>query len=938
MFAKKGIFASILILVTQALIDRVILPRIEVFTITNYPKRMPDNIQDTNPNEEVNQELEQTPEESIRLTEDNPIEEQADTDLPPEVATYKPEYSHLSQMYRTWFLDYASYVILERAVPHIDDGLKPVQRRILHNMRLLDNGKLIKVQNIAGTTMKYHPHGDASINDALVQLGQKGYLIDTQGNWGNILTGDPAAAGRYIEAKLSAFAREAVFSERVTLWKKTYDGTADEPIALPVKFPLLLAQGAEGIAVGLSSKILPHNFVELAEAACAYLRGEEFTLYPDFPTGGFIDISRYNDGERGGSLKSRAKIDKIDNRTLSISELPAGKTTTSLIESILKAVEKGKIRIKRVDDMTAANTDIRITLASGVSSDKAIDALYAFTDCEVSISPNCCVIYEDKPLFTTVSEVLKYGVERTKKLFDTELRLLLGEREEAYLAASLERIFIEERMYKDREFEEAKNEADALGHIAERMKPFADRLLRPITQEDLKRLLDIRMSRILRFNIPKHEAMMLEIEEEIARLKHDIKHITAYTIRWYEHLVERYGSGYPRRSKIVSFGTIEAVKVAELDAKLYINREEGFFGTGLKDAEFVDNCSSLDDIIIFFRSGKYQISRVEEKRFYGQEEVIHIARFHRGDDRTIYNVMYRDGQHGSTYAKRFNLTGVVRDRQYDLTRGTKGSRVLYFSANSNGEAERVSVKLKIRNRQQRLFEFERDFSDIAIKGKGTVGNLVTKADISSIRMISKGFSTLGGREVWFDRDVMRLNYAGQGERLGEFFARDRVCIILKGGECYTTSFDESNHIEEHLLRIEKYDERKLWTAVYYDADQGYHYIKRFSIEADGKREQIVGDNPANELLLLTDTYYPRLAISRDTAPEEERITEIDVESFALVKSIRARGKRIAPYPIAYLRELAPTKDSPLTDEQESESAEVNEEENLFEGDLFGTEE
>lgn len=881
-----------------------------------------------NPNPETTQSEEQNP--SVE-----PPREEASDALPPEVAAYKPEYSHLSQMYRTWFLDYASYVILERAVPHIDDGLKPVQRRILHNMRLLDNGKLIKVQNIAGTTMKYHPHGDASINDALVQLGQKGYLIDTQGNWGNILTGDPAAAGRYIEAKLSPLAREAVFSERITEWKKTYDGTADEPIALPVKFPLLLAQGAEGIAVGLSSKILSHNFVELAEAACAYLRGEEFVLYPDFPTGGLIDVSRYNDGERGGSLKSRAKIDKIDARTLSISELPAGKTTTSLIESILKAVEKGKIRIKRVDDMTAATTDIRITLASGVSSDKAIDALYAFTDCEVSISPNCCVIYEDKPLFTSVSEVLRYSVERTKRLFDMELRLLLGEREEAYLAASLERIFIEERMYKDREFEEAKSEAEALGHIKQRMQPYLEQLLRPITMDDLKRLLEIRMSRILRFNIPRHEAMMLEIEQEIARLKHDIKHIVEYTIRWYEHLIDRYGSAYPRRSRIVSFGTIEAVKVAELDAKLYINREEGFFGTGLKDAEFVDNCSSLDDIIIFFRSGRYFISRVEEKRFYGQEEVIHIARFHRGDERTIYNVMYRDGQHGATYAKRFNLTGIVRERIYDLSRGTKGSRVLYFSANSNGEAERVAVKLKIRNRQQRLFEFERDFSDIAIKGKGTVGNLITKADISSIRMISKGFSTLGGREVWFDRDVMRLNYAGQGERLGEFFARDRVCIILQSGECYTTSFDESNHIEDNLLRIEKHDPRKLWTAVYYDAEQGYHYIKRFAIEPEGKREQILGEHPGNRLLLLTDTYYPRLVISREAEPEAERIVEIDVEGFALVKGIRARGKRIAPYPIAYLKELEPLRPSPLDEATATdEGEEVEGGEELFERGLF----
>jgi len=706
---------------------------------------------------------------------------------PAEGLPYRPELSNLSKMYQTWFLDYASYVILERAVPHIDDGLKPVQRRILYNLKRMDSGKLIKVANIVGETMKYHPHGDASINDALVQLGQKGFLIDTQGNWGNILTGDPAAAGRYIEAKLSAFAHEAVYSDRVTPWKKTYDGTTDEPVALPVKFPLLLAQGAEGIAVGLSSKILSHNFVELAEAACAYLRGEEFTLYPDFPTGGLIDVSRYNDGERGGSLKSRAKIDKIDSKTLSVSELPAGKTTTTLIESILKAVEKGKIRIRRVDDMTAATTDIRLTLAAGVSSDKAIDALYAFTDCEVSISPNCCVIYEEKPLFTTVSELLRYSVERTKFLFGEELKILLSEKEEQYLGASLERIFIEERIYKDKAFEEAADEATALAHIAKRIEPFADRFLRPVTTDDLRRLLELRMARILRFNLPKHEAALLQIEQDMAQLRHDIAHLTDYTIRWYQHLIQRYGAAFPRRTKITNFGTIEVTKVAELDAKLYINREEGFFGTALKDAEFVCNCSSLDEVIIIFRSGKYFVGKVEDKKFYGNEEVIYINRYQRNDERTIYNVIYRDGKGGSVYAKRFNVLSVIRDRVYDLTRGKEGSRVLYFSANGNGEAEKVAVKLKIRNARQRLFQFEKDFSDIPIKSRSSVGLLVTKAEVHSVSLLSKGFSTLGGRDVWFDRDVLRLNYNEQGQYLGSFHARDRILVVLKSGECYTSA-------------------------------------------------------------------------------------------------------------------------------------------------------
>ena len=854
---------------------------------------------------------------------------------PAEGLPYRPELSNLSKMYQTWFLDYASYVILERAVPHIDDGLKPVQRRILYNLKRMDSGKLIKVANIVGETMKYHPHGDASINDALVQLGQKGFLIDTQGNWGNILTGDSAAAGRYIEAKLSAFALEAVYSDRVTPWKKTYDGTTDEPIALPVKFPLLLAQGAEGIAVGLSSKILSHNFVELAEAACAYLRGEEFTLYPDFPTGGLIDVSRYNDGERGGSLKSRAKIDKIDAKTLSISELPAGKTTTTLIESILKAVEKGKIRIRRVDDMTAATTDIRLTLATGVSSDKAIDALYAFTDCEVSISPNCCVIYEEKPLFTTVSELLRYSVERTKYLFGEELKILLGEKEEQYLGASLERIFIEERIYKDKAFEEAADEAAALAHIAKRIEPFAARFLRPVTTDDLRRLLELRMARILRFNLPKHEAALLQLEQEMAQLRHDIAHLTDYTIRWYQHLVQRYGAAFPRRTKIMNFGTIEVTKVAELDAKLYINREEGFFGTALKDAEFVCNCSTLDEVIIIFRSGKYFVGKVEDKKFYGNEEVIYINRYQRNDERTIYNVIYRDGKGGSVYAKRFNVLSVIRDRTYDLTRGKDGSRVLYFSANGNGEAEKVAVKLKIRNARQRLFQFEKDFSDIPIKSRSSVGLLVTKAEVHSVSLLSKGFSTLGGRDVWFDRDVLRLNYNEQGEYLGSFHARDRILIVLTSGECYTTDFSDSIHIEENLLRIEKNEPRKIWTAVYYDADQKYHYIKRFSIEEDQKRENILGENPKNELLLLTDTYYPRLLIGRQEKGGELRTTEIDVEEFALVKSVRARGKRIASYLIDQVEELPPLKESPIFEpEYDEPTSEAEPEEvDLFAGQL-----
>ncbi len=860
--------------------------------------------------------------------------EMGDNALPVAVPEYRPDMSYLSTMYRTWFLDYASYVILERAVPHIDDGLKPVQRRILHNMRVLDNGKLIKVQNIAGTTMKYHPHGDASINDAIVQLGQKGYLIDTQGNWGNILTGDQAAAGRYIEAKLSSFALEALFGERITEWKKTYDGTLDEPIALPVRFPLLLAQGAEGIAVGLSSKILPHNFVELCESACAYLRGEDFVLYPDFPTGGLLDVSRYNDGERGGTLKSRAKIEKIDSRTLSITELPAGRTTTSLIENILKAVEKNKIRIKRIDDMTAATTDIRIQLASGVSSDKAIDALYAFTDCELSISPNCCVIYEEKPLFTSVSELLRYSVTRTKRLFDQDLRISLNEKEEQYLSASLERIFIEERIYKDKEFEEAESEALALEHIDKRLEPFKPKLLRAIKHEDLKKLLEIRMARILRFNLPKHEAQMLQIEEEITRLKYDIAHINDYTIRWFEYLIGRYGSKFPRKTKLANFGTIAVTKVAELDSKLYINRTDGFVGTGLKDSEFVCNCSSIDDIVVIFRSGKYQMMKVEDKRFVGTEEVIYVGRYLKGDDRTVFNIIYKDGATGTSYIKRCTLTSLIREKIYDLTRGSDKSKILYMSVNGNGEAEVVGIKLKMQSRKQRLFEFERDFSAVPIKGKGSVGLLVTKAEINSIRLQSKGLSTLGGREVWFDRDVMRINYNAQGDFLGEFEANDRILVIQSDGDSYTTDFSDSNHFEEGLMRIEKHDERKIWTAIYWDDEQGYPYIKRFHIEHEQKHEHILGEgDERNKLLLLTDTYYPRLAISKDKEPSEDKITIIDCEEFAMIKSIRARGKRIASYPLAYLEELEPLKASPLEenadDQVDEQEVDESEPQNLF---------
>ncbi len=874
---------------------------------------------------------EEKKDEELLLIDEQSIEV-ADSTLPSEQEEYSPKYGHLNEMYRRWFLDYASYVILERAVPHIDDGLKPVQRRILHNMKIQENGRLIKVQNIAGTTMQYHPHGDMSIKDALVQLGQKGFLIRTQGNWGNIFTGDSAAAGRYIEAKLSDFALESMFGNDLTEWKANYDGTLKEPVALPARFPILLAQGTEGIAVGLTSKILPHNFVEICQAACAYLRGEDFQLYPDFPTGGYIDVSRYNDGERKGRIKSRAKIDKIDNRVLSISELPAGKTTTSLIDSILSAESKGKIRIKRIDNMTASSADIRITLPAGVSSDKAIDSLYAFTDCEVSISPNCCVIYDQKPLFTTISEILRYSTERTKKLFDKELRTKLLELQNRYLLASLERLFIQERIYKDKEFEDAKSEEEALDHVALRLEPFTQNFIRPITQEDLKHLLEIRMARILKFNLPKHEAQMLALESEIKQIKHNLKNLVNYTIRWYEHLINRYGDKYPRKTKITNFETIEANKVAELDNKLYINREEGFIGTGLKDAEFVCQCSDLDDIILFYQSGKYQVFKVENKRFFGQEEVIHIDRYTKGDDRTTYNVVYLDGASGNSYIKRFQVKSLIRERLYDLTRGEKKSKVLYFTANGNGEAEVINVGLKMLNKRQKRFSFEKDFSEIPIKGRSTVGYILTKGKISSIRQTSKGVSTLGGRDVWFDPDVKRLNYNDQGEYLGEFFAEDRLFVVLEDKRCYTTDFSDTNHFDSKPIVLEKLNTEKVWTAVYWDEEQGYHYIKRFTIEEDQKIEPIVGEAEANKLMLLTDNYYARLLINKKGEKDPSKATEIDCDDFATIKSIRAKGRRLANYPLGTITELEPLKPNPYKEKEEELS---DEEEEQDEADLFG---
>ena len=835
---------------------------------------------------------------------------------------------HLSGMYQNWFLDYASYVILERAVPHINDGLKPVQRRILHSMRRLDDGRYNKVANIVGHTMQFHPHGDASIGDALVQLGQKELLIDCQGNWGNILTGDSAAAPRYIEARLSKFALDTVFNPKTTQWQLSYDGRNREPVTLPVKFPLLLAQGVEGIAVGLSSKILPHNFNELIDASIAYLRGEPFTLYPDFQTGGYIDVSRYNDGERGGSVKIRAKVGKIDNKTLVISEIPYGKTTSAVIDSILKANEKGKIKIKKVDDNTAKNVEILVHLAPGVSSDKTIDALYAFTDCEISLSPNCCVIKDDKPHFLTVSDVLRHSTDRTLDLLRQELLIQKQEQEEALFYASLEKIFIEERIYKDAEFENAKDMDEAVAHIDSRLEPFKPSFIREVTRDDILRLMEIKMGRILKFNSDKSNEFIAQTKREIERINHHLEFIVDYTIDWFTGLKEKYGKNYPRLTEIRNFDTIEATKVVEANEKLYINRQEGFIGYGLKKDEYVCNCSDIDDVIIFYRNGTYKIVRIAEKMFVGKD-ILYVNVFKRNDVRTIYNVIYRDGKVGYNYIKRFAVTGITRDKEYDLTKGTEGSRILYFSANPNGEAETVKVILKPKARQK-LLVFEKNFSDIAIKGRGSQGNILTKADIHKISLKQRGSSTLGGLQVWFDRDILRLNYDGRGEELGEFHSDDQILVVLNNGDFYTTNFDLSNHYEQNILVIEKYRPGKTWTAIVYDADQKYYYLKRFLLEASARKQSFLGENPKNRLMLLTDEAYPRVEVVFGGHDSFREALVIDVDEFTVVRGFKAKGRRVSSYEIASFNELEPNRlpeaTSPESESEASSQVEETDEE------------
>ncbi len=845
---------------------------------------------------------------------------------------------HLSGMYQNWFLDYASYVILERAVPHIMDGLKPVQRRILHSMKRMDDGRFNKVANIVGHTMQFHPHGDASIKDALVQMGQKNLLIDCQGNWGNILTGDDAAAGRYIEARLSKFALDVLFNPKTTEWKLSYDGRNKEPISLPVKFPLLLAQGGDGIAVGLSSKILPHNFNELCDAAVHYLHDEPFQLYPDFQTGGSIDVSKYNDGQRGGSVRVRAKIEKRDNKTLAITEIPYGKTTGSpskpsqFIDSILKAIEKGKIKARKVEDLTAAGVEIIIHLMPGASSDKTIDALYAFTDCEISISPNCCVIDDRTPKFLTVSDVLRKSVDYTKYLIKRELEIRRGELLEQLHFCSLEKIFIEERIYKAKEFENAKTMDIAIEYVDSRLKPFYEQFVREVTRDDILRLMEIKMARILKFNKDKADELIARLKAELEQIERDLANLVEVTAEWFRFLQKKYGAEHPRLTEIRNFDTIQAATVAEANQKLYINRAEGFIGTGLKKDEWVCNCSDIDDIIIFYKDGTYKVIKVAEKVFIGETErskvekrkveVIHVAVFKKNDTRTIYNATYKDGKTGITYIKRFNVSSVTRDREYDITMGTPKSKVTWFSANSNGEAEIIKVTLKPQEKLKKLV-FEKDFSEIEIKGRAARGNQLTKHEIFRIQLKAHGGSTLGGLKVWWDPDIQRINYDEHGEYLGEFMNNDQILVILNTGEYYLTNFDANNHYEQNVLRIEKFKAKKVWTAVLWDAEnQNQPYIKRFMFEDSKKKQSFLGENPESTLILLTDTPYPLLELTFKEPDTFRGPQQVDAEEYIGVKGFKAKGKRLTTYALDKVKELEPVRvPEPEVEEEPQEEIE-----------------
>ncbi|MGB5361775.1 MAG: DNA gyrase/topoisomerase IV subunit A [Aureibaculum sp.] len=802
-------------------------------------------------------------------------------------------------MYKDWFLDYASYVILERAVPAIDDGFKPVQRRIMQSMKDLDDGRYNKVANLVGHTMQYHPHGDASIGDAMVQLGQKELLIDMQGNWGNILTGDGAAASRYIEARLSKFALEVVFNPKTTKWQASYDGRRKEPVNLPVKFPLLLAQGAEGIAVGLSTKILPHNFNELIDASIKHLKGRSFTLVPDFLTGGIADFTNYKEGKRGGKVRVRAKISQLDKNTLIINEIPFGTTTTSLIDSILKANEKGKIKIKRIEDNTAAEVEILIYLPGGVSPDKMIDALYAFTNCEQSISPLSCIIEENKPIFIGVSEMLRRSTDHTVELLKMELEIQLNELEEQWHFASLERIFIENRIYRD--IEEEETWEGVINAIDKGLKPYTKHLKRPVTEEDIIRLTEIRIKRISKFDIDKAKQYIEGLEDKIAEVKKNLANLIDYAVDYFKNLKTKYGKGKERKTEIRIFEDIVAAKVAMKNAKLYVNREEGFVGTSMRRDEFVTDCSDIDDIIVFREDGIMMITKLDAKTFVGKN-IIHVAVFKKNDKRTIYNMIYRDGKSGSTYMKRFAVTGITRDKEYDLTGGNKGSKVLYFSANPNGEAEVVTVNLRAVGKIKKL-KWDIDFADLAIKGRGVKGNTVTKNTVKRIELKEKGISTLKPRKIWFDDTVQRLNVDGRGELLGEFTAEDRLLIISQSGNIKTIIPNLSAHFDDDMIVLEKWIPNKPISAIHYDGEKERYFVKRFMIDNPNKEELFITEHPKSQLEIVSTDFRPMAEVIFSKRDAENEI--VNFEEFIAIKGIKAIGNQLTKEKIKQINLLDP---------------------------------
>ncbi len=814
----------------------------------------------------------------------------------------------LTGLFKEWFLDYASYVILERAIPHINDGLKPVQRRILHSMKKSDDGRYSKVASIIGDSMKFHPHGDSSIGGALVQMGQKDLLIDCQGNWGNILTGDSAAAARYIEARLTPFAKDVMFNAKTTKWITSYDGRNNEPVTLPAKFPLLLAHGAEGIAVGLAAKILPHNFNEIIYAAIDHLKGKDFVIYPDFITGGQIDISRYNEGLRGGAVKVRAKIIKTDRTKLTVTEIPFGKTTSSIIESIIKANERGKIKIKKVDDNTAENAEIVITITTDVSADKTIDALYAFTDCEVSISPNCCIIKDNRPHFLSVKEVLRHSADNTVMLLKLELEILLSELQEDWHRSSLEKIFIEQKIYK--EIEECDSWDAVLQTISDAFEPYRPMFKREISTEDIIALTEIKIKRTAKYNTFKQDEHISAVEDKMKSTISDIDNIIPYTIAYYKSIQKKYGAGKDRKTEIRSFGSIDASKVAVANEKLYVSRDEGFFGIGnnMKNAEYVCECSDIDDVIIFTKDGKYMITKVSEKAYF-EKNILHIGLFKRNDERTIFNIMYRDGQKGSIYIKRCAIKGVTRDKVYDITKGEEKSTIIHMSVNPNGEAEILKVYFKPRPRLKKLIQ-DLDFSTISIKGRQSQGNIFTRYPIHKITLKEKGVSTLAGKQVWFDCDINKLNNEGRGQLLGEFSGDDKTVLFTKTNMFQTSGYDSSLYFPEDLITIEKYDTEKVFSVVYWDNTQKYYYLKRFACEDSDKLNKYIDDEDGSKQILISGDDYPQLRMSfsgkNDSRPEEI----VDVEEFIGVKGFKAKGKRLSIYEIGKIEFIDPLNKNP----------------------------